>query len=246
VGSDEIGELAGKLGAELPTETDGNESFRFSAFSLPELPQRLRTDQLVMRSGSRIVNGCWRTDSLDVFANRRALQGLGLVVMSALFYPPDVSIEVELTNAGSDVRLIRVYGPATGPDLVMRATSFKYWPTEPARHPWVTERPPPEDLPSFRLTTDDELGGTTADEWAKRDTVVGFGQAGAVVRIGSLLLDLGNPACRADEAQLEVETGFRGLGYERAEVRFSLRATVATSGSVSVSQRWSSSPPAAR
>lgn len=217
--SDDIGELLGVYGAELPVATDGSTSFRFSAASAPDLPTSLRTDALVVTKSFRVYNGCWRADCLDVFASKATLRGLGLVVLAALFLPAETTVEIELTHPASEVRLLRVCAPARERDLVTSAESFDYWPTVRSRHPWDGQHPDPSDLPSFQLTSADETGGVSEEDWRHRDTVVGFGNALATARLGSLLLDLGVPESRTDEVHLEGENGFRGVGLLSAEVR---------------------------
>lgn len=217
--SDDIGELLEVHGAGLPVATDGSGSFRFSAAFAPDLPTSLRTDALVVTKSFCVYNGCWRADCLDVFASKGTLRGLSLVVLAALFLPADSTVEIELTHPASEVRLLRVCAPTGERDLVTRPESFEYWPTTRPRHPWDDQQPDPSDLPSFQLTSADETGGVSEDDWRHRDTIVGFGNALATARLGSLLLDLGVPASRTDEVHLEGENGVRGVGLLSAEVR---------------------------
>ena len=217
--SDDVGELLEAYGTVLPRATDGSESFRFCASSVPDLPAALRTDAVVVTKGFRIVNGCWRAESLDVFADQTTLRGLGLIVLASLFMPTETSVEIELTHPATEVRRLRIYAPWSGPDLVLRPASYDYWPAKRSGHPWVEEHPDPSELPAFLLTTADETGGVSEDDWTHRDTVIGFGGAIATARLGSLLLDLGISDCGTDEVHLEGEAGFRGVGLLSAEVQ---------------------------
>jgi len=218
--SDDIARLLAESLAELPTAVDGNHEFEFTARTVPDLPDVLRTDGIVITKSHRVVNGCWRFDSLNIHAPRSTMRGLGLLAMSALFLPPGEAIEVDLAHGASEVKRLRIRAPWSDPFFVMRPVSYTYFPSIPARHPWVGDAPDPDDLPAFLLTDREELGGANEDDWAKRDTVVGFGSAWGTVRLAAFLLDIGNPECTADEFQLEGETGFRGVAPLSAEARF--------------------------
>ena len=58
----------------------------------------------------------------------------------------------------------------------------------------------------------------TEDEWAKRDTVKGFGSDRGSVLFAELLLNASRPRNPLDEYALEGELGFRGVGPGSSEV----------------------------
>jgi hypothetical protein len=82
------------------------------------------------------------------------------------------------------------------------------------------------DLPTFRLTNLKEFVVTDQD-WAQRDTVIGFGNDVGSVKLAELLLRLGSPRNETNEVVLEGEGGFRGVGRFSAEGSFHLPGSFA-------------------
>lgn len=216
----DLSELIGPHLQQLPTAVDGNHEFEFTAESVPDLPDVLRCDGIVITREYTTVNGCWRADNLQVQASRSTMRALGLLAMSALFLPEGRSVEVSLSHPASEIKLLRVGAPWVESHFVTRPVSYTYFPAVPQRHPWYRENPEPGDLPAFLLTDREELGGVTDADWEARDPVVGFGTARGMVRLAALLLDIGNPNCVPDEFQLEGEWGFRGVAPLSADVSF--------------------------
>jgi hypothetical protein len=87
------------------------------------------------------------------------------------------------------------------------------------------------NLPTFRLTNLKECI-VTEDERAQRDTVMGFGNDDASVRLADLLLKLGSPRNETNEVVLEGEGGFRGVGVHSAKASFYLPGSMALSPSM--------------
>jgi hypothetical protein len=77
------------------------------------------------------------------------------------------------------------------------------------------------NLPTFKLTNLKECL-VTDDDWAQRDTLVGFGNDDASVGLAELLLRFGWPQNESNELALEGEGGFRGVGRFSAEAFFYL------------------------
>lgn len=90
-----------------------------------------------------------------------------------MFHPEPAATELLLSNRHSEVPRLRVrYEHERDPTWYFAApTTFVYWPDGTQKHPVVagTDR---RDHLELRLTTDDELGGTTDDEWANRGHVL--------------------------------------------------------------------------
>ena len=63
-----------------------------------------------------------------------------------------------------------------------------------------------------------------------RDTVIGFGNDKASVRLAELLLNAGLPQSQVVEYQLEDEGGFRGVGIHSAEATFYLPGSLGWDG----------------
>lgn len=225
VSDDDLDRLVGANLAQLPTAVDGNHDYEFTPESVPDLPDVLRCDSIVMTKGHSLVHGCYPCDNLNVYASRSTMRGLGLLAMSALFFPTGRTVEVSLSHSASEIKVLRIGAPWTDPHFVTRTVSYTYFPEIPQRHPWYRDRPDPRDLPAFLLTDRDELGQVTNEDW-ERDTVVGFGRTEGTARIAALLLDIGNPLCAPDEFQLEGEWGFRGVAPLSAEVSFWLPGSI--------------------
>lgn len=72
-------------------------------------------------------------------------------------------------------------------------------------------------FPTFTLTNMPEFVVSDAD-WASRDTLKGFGDDDASIRLADLLLNIGYSDLR--EIVLEGEGGNRGVGVSSAEALF--------------------------
>lgn len=228
--TEELDDLLAPFVATLPTECDGNHEFVFTESSIPDLLPAMRTNGVVATKVFVDQAGTF-PDSVQFSAHRATFRALGVVVVAALFLESETSIELELTHPESDIKLIRIEAPWTDIDHVMRTVSFTYWPSQPAKHPWMADHPHPEDLPGFNLQTRDDLGFAgrehwERDQWRTRDTIVGFGSIAGTARLAALLLDIGNPVGERDEIRLEGEVGFRGVAPGSAEVGFWLPGSI--------------------
>lgn len=212
--------LASGWARSLPSGVDGEDDVVFSKTDVVAMPSALTTSALVIKRSHHNYDGHFHADALSIFATRQTYRDWGLFLVAHLLAASPKITEIDLAHPDSDITLIRVE-PAGWSDgvLSMDPVSVAYWPTTRRRYPWVdgANALPP----SFRLTTADELGGSTEKDWAGRDTVLGHGQGPAVAWLACLLLDLGNSAVGGDEFRLEVpDIGNGGTTAGSAEVTF--------------------------
>jgi hypothetical protein len=107
------------------------------------------------------------------------------------------------------------------------ATSFSVFPGRVERHPWSYRREDALSLPTLRITNLKDVI-VTEEQWAQRDTVIGFGNDDGNVSLTDLLLKFGAPQnTETDEIELEGEGGFRGVGWHSAEASFYLPGSLA-------------------
>jgi hypothetical protein len=211
-------ELAGKL----PVEE--RHSLAFSAESFGAVPELLETDQLVVTKSHRDYAGS-RVDRLDFCADKETYQKLGLLILSIVFHPGGARTRLVLTDPRSTVKNLvveysgltrRVSGHLTRPER------FLFHTKKIDTHPWVRQSVSDVfGLPTFTLTNLKEFIVTEEDR-VGRDTVKGFGNDDASVRLAELLLNIGSVENKTGEVVLEGEGGFRGVGLHSAESAFYL------------------------
>jgi hypothetical protein len=212
----DIRELGGEIADALAGASCDVPAFRFDPSSVPGLPSSMTSGSVVVRRAHHDYNGCWRADALLMYATRQILRALGVVVVATLFAPPEHATDIALTHPATDIHTIRLKPPPLGPDLARGALWYDYRPRQWNKFPGLHEDVAPHDLPAVKLTSHDESGGITAEQWLARDTVVGFGSQAGVARFGQLLLDIGAPGSPGDEYHLEGEAGNRGVApFER-------------------------------
>ena len=95
---------------------------------------------------------------------------------------------------------------------------FSYHRMELCRHPWAADTLNVRDLPNLLLTNWDDMV-ITEEEFAQRDTIVGFGNDRGAIRFAALLLDIGASENDQTEIDLEGELGFRGVAPGSVEVQ---------------------------
>ena len=205
------------------------DKFTFSSKTFAEIPDRLETDQLVVTKGHHIYEGASRVDALSFFAQKASYQQLGLLILAVVFRPGGARVQLALTNAASPVKnLIIEYGGLTARASGHRTRPdyFLFYPGRVDKHPWGNQSADPFSLPIFKLTNLKEFV-VTDDDWARRDTVIGFGNDDASVRLAELLLRFGSPQNETNEVVLEGEGGFRGVGRFSAEASLHLPGSLA-------------------
>lgn len=220
-----------KYFAEMVSSLPGEErqKFAFSAKDFPEIPDCVETGQLVIKKGHHDYDGASRVDALRFFAQKPTYQHLGLLILSVVFRPGGLRTRLVLTDPGSTVRnLIIEYKGFTqrGFEYRTRPDHFFFFPGKVETHPWTHQLLDVVSLPTFKLTNLNESVVTDQD-WAQRDTVIGFGNDDASVRLADLLLKFGSPKNETKEVVLEGEGGFRGVGRFSAEAAFYLPGNLA-------------------
>jgi hypothetical protein len=216
-----------EMTSTLPTAE--RQKSTFSAKDFSQIPDSLETDQLVIKKEHHDYEGASRVDALRFFAQKATYQHLGLLILSVVFRPGGTRTRVVLTDSQSTVKnLIIEYKGFTqrGFEYRTRPDHFFFFPGRVETHPWTHQHLDLFGLPTFKLTNLKECVITEQD-WAQRDTVTGFGNDDASVRLADLLLRLGSPRNETTEVVLEGEGGFRGVGVHSAEVAFYLPGSLA-------------------
>ena len=198
-----------------------NRVFTFTAKSFSELPTALKTDQIVLRKG-HVNHDSFRAERLQFFASKSTYRELGLLILSVVFHPNGARVHVTLTHPSSNIRNLIVEYPGSTPRISGHQTipeKFEFYPQQIATHPWTGENPDVLGFPRFTLTNLKRFV-VTEEQWASRDTVIGFGNDDASIRLASLLLNFGSPESDTNEVVLEGEGGLRGVGVHSAEAAF--------------------------
>ena len=225
--------LFGPLADTIPNRVidDDTGSFVLSAENLPETPASICCDQIWMRLAGLHFYNSVPVDGIDLCIDKRSSRTLGLLLLSVVFHPEPVKVDIELSHPASWISHFRVWHETPRPHEYSEGYEtlpgfFGYRPSEVGRHPWLQSLPPdPYQLPRLEITTQDEMGpinGVTNDFWADfeaRDTVVIQSSDQGTVRLAELLLNASLEDNDQDEFQLEQEGGFRGVGPLSAELR---------------------------
>ena len=218
----DIQRLGGQIAKRLAHVSDDTDAFRFDTSSVPSLPRSLTSDRMVIQRGYHYYNGCWRADQLHLYATRRTLRALGVIVLASLFAPPEQATDIALTHPATDIRTLRIETPSPrwseGAFFARAPAWYDYRPRDWDEFPWGAQDVDPHHLPAVYLTDHDELVGPTEEHWRARDTVVGFGTQEGVARFGQFLLDVGNPTHDGEVYRLEGEAGVRGVAPMSAEL----------------------------
>lgn len=211
--------------AEFETGFDvkDDSSFVFDYDTLPDPPDALTTDALVIPKAPHIYDNIARVDELWFHGTQRTYRLLGLLALANLFSRGARKVVLSLMHPKTDISKLVIEAPRPNKDslragLNMVPHAFDYWPDTVEKHPWLHDNIPPWELPLFALTaTGNPL--ITVTDWEARDVVEGFGSPDATARLAQLLLDVSRPECPVKEIQLEGELGFRGVAPGSAEVR---------------------------
>lgn len=205
---------------------DARSGIVFSASSFASCPERIETDRLVLTKDTHGYGGGYRADVIKFHATREAFQELGLLILAVVFRPGGYQTHIALNHPGSNIKNLvvsysgltaRPSGHKTKPD------QFSFSPERIEKYPWKgwgAEYWPLSSFPSITLTNMNEFVVSEAD-WASRDTVKGFGNDDASIRLAALLLNIGYSDQR--EIVIEGEGGNRGIGIHSAEAVFRVR-----------------------
>jgi hypothetical protein len=222
----ELERALGEVATSLPVDRDEGPEIVLDSSSIPRLPERLRTDRILLRRAVHSYGTGYRVDSIHLFAGPRVLRLLGLAVLSRLFHPDPTTITIESTHPDSEIRTLVLQLSAD--DLQgnpigysWSPASFRYWPSEISKHPWLDDDATPWDLPLLYLTNEEDLV-VSNEQWQSRDSIRGLGTDRGFVRFADLCLNAGCPWNEVREFELEGEPGFRGVAPTSAEVRIFL------------------------
>jgi hypothetical protein len=197
----------------------------FSASSFAACPERIETDRLVLTKSAHEYGGGYRADLIKFRATKETFQELALLILAVVFRPGGYRAHIVLNHSRCVIKNLvvsysgltaRSSGHKTKPD------HFSFSPSKVEKHPWMTWGScywPLSSFPSFTLTDMKEFVASEAD-WAARDTVMGFGNDDANIRLADMLLNLGYSDQR--EIVLEGEGGNRGVGINSAEAVFEI------------------------
>lgn len=210
---------------EMNRVLPGGKPFSFSGINLPLPPAILSSSRIVCRKTHHHYHASNRVDMIQLYADQETLQHLGLWLLSMLFHPDPSTSKLHLPHRASHIRQMKCdfmhggsYWGVMHPGYVSIPSRLRYEPnTELERFPFRDELLP-QFLPAFRLTNETDMV-ITEEEFQARDTIFGFGNDVAIVKLATLLLDLGHPANKAVETDLEGELGIRGVAPGSVEVQ---------------------------
>lgn len=222
---DDLVVFTAPIAEKLPKD-ENDESFRFTGFSLAQLPDALETHSLVIKKELHNYNGSWRIDYLQAYAAKDVYQALGIITACVLLSPKSDCLEIRLTHPQSDIRSLVIEFPHVKVDegypwgLYLTPTVFEYYAMSVKRYPWLDDRVfDAKAFPLFELSNK-ERSPITEDDWRNRDVIFGFGSADGTARLVQLLLDMSRPGCNVSEFALESDAGFRGVAPSSSEIRF--------------------------
>jgi hypothetical protein len=219
----DLNRVFGEMRTLLPK--DAGTRIVFAASSFASCPERIETNQLVLTKSTHGYGSGYRADVIRFHATKNTFQELGLLILAVVFRPGGHQTHVVLNHPASDIKNLvvsycgltaRPSGHKTKPD------QFPFSPERIEKHPWKgwgADYWPLASFPSFALTNMKEFVASETD-WATRDTVKGFGNDDASIRLAALLLNIGYSDQR--EIVLEGEGGNRGIGIHSAEAVFQI------------------------
>ena len=198
--------------------------FRFSSASFASCPGHIETNQLIITKTMCEYGSGFRTDRIVFHATRQTFQELGLLILAIVFRPGGYRTQIVLNHPRSVIKNLvvsyngltaRSSGHKTKPD------HFSFSPEKIEKYPWKrwgTQYWQLSSFPRFALTNMKEFV-VSEEDWASRDTVKGFGDDDASIRLADLLLNLGY----SDQSEIVLEGeggGNRGVGISSAEAVF--------------------------
>jgi len=137
----DIQRLGGQIAKRLAHVSDDTDAFRFDTSSVPSLPRSLTSDRMVIQRGYHYYNGCWRADQLHLYATRRTLRALGVIVLASLFAAPDRATDIALTHRATDIRTLRVKTPSPGVLFARTPAWYDYRPQDGTSFPGTRRTP---------------------------------------------------------------------------------------------------------
>lgn len=211
----------GQLIARIPTEDRGKLSFSGETF--PSLPDEMESSRIIVKKTAHDYDD-FRTDRLEFVADKSTYQRLALLILRVVFRSGGSKVRLILTHPASDIKTVIIeYSGITKRGFGYRTMphEFLYCPRTIATHPWTFQHIEITSFPRFKLTN--ARGVLLSEEdWASRDTLVGFGSDEGNVMLAELLLNFGAPRNEVTEVVLEGENGFRGVTRSSVEAAFRL------------------------
>ena len=194
--------------------------------NLPVPAAHLCTDKIVTEKRHHDYNTCFRADFLILYGGKRTLRLLGLHILAVIFHKDSSESVLELTHPETDIRHLIIEfeypderDPAIG--LSVRPLCFRYFPSQPQKHPWLNSYDSNLDLPLFELTNRSRCVASE-EEWIKRDTIYGVGTLEGSIKFAELLLNAGRSDSTVADYELEGDAGFRGVAPMSAKLRICL------------------------
>ena len=210
----------GALASSLPQYSKGEPSWlKLSAANLPIPKSDLVTSRLCMTWGYHLYND-HPVELVSIQVDKATCRHLGLLILSCVFHREPEQVIVHIRHPESKItRLVLDYRweNEERSGYVSQPLCFNYCPELPDRHPWFGTAFKPRDLPVLGLTNEEEVV-FSPEHFAGRNVAVGFGGTEPSCRMADLFLDAGLEANSQLEFQLEGECGFRGVGFESAEI----------------------------
>ncbi len=221
----DLSEIFSELQHKIPHKVDGNHSIIFSSENLPQIIEPVTSRSLYIKKATHCYNDSYVVDSPWVFAEQEIYRQLGLLILAKIFHPFTDEIHVNLLHPLSEIKSLSIEfteRPLTELNGYRTLPSgFVYYPEIPARHPFLIRggEVPVNELPSFGLTNAG-FRGSPVEDYLNRDHIKIFGSDKGLVNLASLLLNIGGDENTQLEFQLEVESGFRGVGRSSTEIAF--------------------------
>ena len=221
------GECRGKLNLTVAQ----GKSFNLSGVNLPVPPEHLSSTSIICRKTFHHYHASNRVDMIQLYADQPTMQNLGLWMLSMLFHPLPLNSVLALPHRASHIRRMKcdymhggAYWGVPHPGYVSVPSRYRYEPDLPVKRFPFTGTDNTDHLPTFRLTNDADMV-VSEDDFQQRDTIFGFGNDVAIIRLASLLLNLGQSVSADAEVDLEGELGYRGVAPGSVEVQLVLPGT---------------------
>jgi hypothetical protein len=181
------------------------------------------SDRIVLER-STYWGSSYRQDRVDVFADRRSLEGLGLLLFAAIFHEGEEDLVVRLTHRASEIQTIRVEREALRRDSLCDIAVRPLW----YDYHWIGDdeelpRHPLAGLREIDLRLTNEADSVVSEaELASRNVVCGFGSLSATSQLAELLLDLTRPWSSTTLIDMEGREGLESVAEDSAWLRIYL------------------------
>jgi hypothetical protein len=211
-------------------DDQGNPDIDFTVMndSLPTPPAIISSAQIIIRKSWHMYLDSLRIDSAYIYAEKRTLRQLGLLILGTVFSTKVSSVRLNLTHGSSGIRFIEIDSTRVSPigapsgytsqPFLFRYAPFPVESYNPLHQPVEHHE---RDYPTFSLTNEEEFVATD-EQWKGRDVIKGFGTAEGSALFAELLLNISLPATRKTEFDLEAFPGYRSVSRYSIEARIIL------------------------